>query len=223
MSVLLTSELEVLRKNLVSMGSAVQESILLAVQALQSERATLLYEVHEIETAIDQHENRIEKDCLRVLARHQPVATDLRRIVAALSIIRDLERMGDLAEHIAERTATLAQWGSITAPEQLDEMITIMLLMVRQSLDAFVTNDCDLARAVCDLDQEVDQHQRDMIAELIGVMKESTEKIEPALCFFSVIHQLERIADHATNIAEEVVFQVEGTQLRHEENLLTRG
>ncbi|HEV2948243.1 MAG TPA: phosphate signaling complex protein PhoU, partial [Gemmataceae bacterium] len=146
---------------------------------------------------------------------HQPVAVDLRRIAAALKINTDLERMADLAEDIADRALHLARLPVVPIPEKLQRMTDLATSMVRQSLDAFVSLDARQARRVCRLDDEVDRYNNEIIRELIDMMQESPTKVEAGLSLFSATRHLERIADHATNIAEDVVYLVEGTIIRH--------
>jgi phosphate transport system protein len=150
-----------------------------------------------------------------VLALHQPVAIDLRRIGAILKINTDLERMADLAEDIAERALVLAEPPYIPVPEGLQRMTDLTASMVRQSLDAFVHLDAQLARRVWRLDDQVDRYNDEIIAELIRTMRSAPEMVESGLSLFSAVRHLERIADHATNIAEDVVYLVEGEIVRH--------
>jgi phosphate transport system protein len=143
------------------------------------------------------------------------VAVDLRRTASALLINVDLERMADLAEDIAERAVSLARLPPIPIPEKLQRMTDLTTSMVRQSLDAFVNIDARLARLVCRLDDEVDRYNDAIILELIRLMRGSPEMVEPGLSLFSATRHLERIADHATNIAEDVIYLVEGEIVRH--------
>jgi phosphate transport system protein len=175
----------------------------------------LAQEVIDGDRIIDEEENHIEDECLKMLALHQPVAVDLRRIVSALKINSDLERMADLAEDIAERAVHLAGSPEVPVSKDLQRMTDVTTTMVRQSLDAFVNLDARLARVVCRLDDEVDRLNSDIIEELIRVMQQSPELVEPGLSMFSAVRHLERIADHATNIAEDVVYLVEGEIIRH--------
>src|SRR5262249_16201638 len=161
------------------------------------------------DSAIDQEENYIEEECLKMLALHQPVAIDLRRIIAALKINTDLERMADLAVNIAECALSLAELPRIAVPDKLQRMTDLTTSMVRQSLDAFVMFNAEQARQVIRLDDEMDRFNREIIAELIGHMKQSAELVPAFMSFFSAVRQLERIADHATNIAEDVVYLIE--------------
>src|SRR5262249_12811384 len=148
------------------------------------------------DSEIDQEENHVEEECLKILALHQPVAVDLRRIAAALKINTDLERMADLAEDIAERGLRLLQLPAIPVPEQLQLMTDLTTAMVRESLDAFVNLDTRQARRVCRLDDEVDRYNETIIADLIRLMQSAPEMVEPGLSLFSATRHLERIADH---------------------------
>jgi phosphate transport system protein len=215
MSKHLERDLDNLQRDLLALAGSVEEAIAKATRALQEREPALAQEVVEGDNAIDQEENHVEEACLKMLALHQPVAVDLRRIVSALKINSDLERMADLAEDIAERGAHLAQLPDIPVSSKLQRMTDVTTAMVRQSLDAFVNLDPRLARVVCRLDDEVDRYNTDIIEELIQVMQKSPELVEPGLSMFSAVRHLERIADHATNIAEDVVYLVEGEIIRH--------
>lgn len=215
MSKHLQRDLDNLQRDLLGLAASVEEAIHKAIRALQHRESSLAEQVIEGDNQIDQEENHVEEECLKILALHQPVAVDLRRIAAALKINAELERMADLAEDIAERAAHLAKLPSIPIPEKLQRMTDLTTTMVRQSLDAFVNLDTRQARRVCRLDDEVDQHNRSIIDELIHTMQESPDMVEPGMSLFSATRHLERIADHATNIAEDVVYLAEGEIIRH--------
>jgi phosphate transport system protein len=215
MSKHLQRDLSSLQRDLLGLAASVEEAIHKAIQALQNREIDPAQQVIEGDTQIDQEENHIEEECLKILALHQPVAVDLRRIAAALKINTDLERMADLAEDIAERTLHLSRFPPIPIPEKLQRMTDLTTTMVRQSLDAFVNLDAHLARRVCRLDDEVDRYNNDIIQEVIEMMQKSPDLVDPGLSLFSATRHLERIADHATNIAEDVVYLVEGTIIRH--------
>jgi phosphate transport system protein len=215
MSKHLERDLNNLQRDLLTMASVVEEAILKAITALKTRDAKLAQEVIEGDTQIDQDENRVEEECLKILALHQPVAVDLRRIASALKINAELERMADLAEDIAERAAHLASLPPIPVPAKLQRMTDLVTSMVRQSLDAFVRLDVRLARLVCRLDDEVDEFNALIIAELMVSMKSEPELVEPGVSLFSATRHLERIGDHATNIAEDVVYLAEGEIIRH--------
>ena len=212
----LQRDLENLQRDLLGLAASVEEAIHTATRALREREPDPARQVIAGDTQIDQEENHIEEECLKILALHQPVAVDLRRIAAALKINTDLERMADLAEDIAERALHLAQLPAIPVPEKLQRMTDLTTTMVRQSLDSFVNLDSRQARRVCRLDDEVDRYNNEIIQELIVMMQESPAMVEPGLSLFSATRHLERIADHATNIAEDVVYLVEGTIIRHQ-------
>jgi phosphate transport system protein len=212
----LERDLENLQRDLLALAASVEEAIHKAIHALRERETKPAQQVIAGDTQIDQEENHIEEECLKILALHQPVAVDLRRIAAALKINTDLERMADLAEDIAERALYLAQLPAIPVPKKLQRMTDLTTSMVRESLDSFVNLDARQARRVCRLDDEVDRYNNEIIRELISMMQESPDMVEPGLSLFSATRHLERIADHATNIAEDVVYLVEGTIVRHQ-------
>src|SRR5262249_35463032 len=215
MSKHLERDLDFLQRDLLALAASVEGAIHRAIRALQERDAHLARQVIDGDTQIDQEENHVEEECLKMLALHQPVAVDLRRVAAALKINTDLERMADLAEDMAERAIALAGLPAIPVPPKLQRMTDLTTSMVRQSLDAFVNLDARLAGLVCRLDDEVDRYNDDIIFELIRLMKQSPDMVEPGLSLFSATRHLERIADHATNIAEDVVYLVEGAIVRH--------
>jgi phosphate transport system protein len=215
MSKHLERDLANLQRDLLTMASSVEEAIQKAIVALETRNGALAQEVIDGDHQIDEEENHVEEECLKMLALHQPVAIDLRRITAALKINTELERMADLAEDIAERALHLLKLPLIPMPHKLQRMTDLTTSMVRQSLDAFVNLDVRLARMVCRMDDEVDRYNSDIIEELIHSMKTTPEGVDAGISFFSAIRHLERIADHATNIAEDVVYLVQGEIIRH--------
>jgi phosphate transport system protein len=215
MSKHLERDLDSLQQSLVRLAASVEEALDKAIQALQERDPELAREVIDGDNQIDADENQVEEECLKMLALHQPVAIDLRRIAAAMKINGELERMADLAEDIAERAVHLAGLPPMAVPAKLQRMTDLTTSMVRQCIDAFVNLDARLARTVCRLDDEVDRYNEEIIAELIAAMQASPAQVEAGLSFFSATRHLERIADHATNIAEDVVYLVEGEIIRH--------
>ena len=215
MSKHLQRDLEQLQHDILDMGTAVEEAVSKAVRAVFDRDEDLANEVIDGDTPIDLQQNQIEEECLKILALHQPVATDLRRTTSIMFINTDLERMADLAVEMAERALDLIKPPHIPISEDLHRMSDMATSMLRQSLDAFVKLDASHARRVVRLDDEVDNYNVQIINTLVGIMKKSPENIAPALSLFSVVRQLERIADHATNIAEDVVYLVEGEIIRH--------
>jgi phosphate transport system protein len=208
-------DLDNLQRHLMMQAASVEEAIFKGTRALRERDTALAREVVASDSAIDQQENYVENECLKMLALHQPVAIDLRRVIAALKINTDLERMADLAVNIAERALNLAELPRIAVPDNLQRMTDLTTSMVRQSLDAFVMFDAEQARRVIRLDDEVDRYNREIIAGLIRHMKQTAELVPAYLSFFSGVRHLERIADHATNIAEDVVYLIEGEIIRH--------
>jgi phosphate transport system protein len=206
---------ERLQALVLKMAGCVEGAVYAATRALRERNPEAARGVIDGDTEIDLLENEVFEECLKILALHQPVATDLRRIAAILMINTDLERMADLAEDIAERADHLSKLGRIEVPAKLQRMTDLTTLMVRQSLDAFVNLDSRLARQVCRLDDEVDRLNSAIIDELIAGMRRSPELVEASLSLFSATRHLERIADHATNVAEDVVYLVDGEVIRH--------
>lgn len=215
MSKHLRRDLDRLQRGILTLAASVEDAIHKAIKALKERKTALAQEVIDGDRQIDSEENQIEEEALKLLALHQPVAVDLRRIAAALKINTELERMADLAGSIAERAVHLAQLPPIPVPTKLQRMTDLTTTMVRQSLDAFVNLDARQARLVCRLDDEVDAHNDAIIQELITTMKKAPDMIEAGISLFSATRHLERIADHATNIAEDVVYLVEGEIIRH--------
>jgi len=208
-------DLENLQKAILSLSSQVEDMIDSAGRCLFEPNRELAREVVEADKQVDQREVMIEEECLKMLALHQPVAIDLRRIAAVLKINHDLERIGDLAVNIAQRADCLHQRPDFRMPAKLERMARLATSMVRGTLNAFVDSDVDAAREICLRDDEVDDINREIIDELIALMKQQPAMVEPAMHCFSATRHLERIADHATNIAEDVIYLVQGEIVRH--------
>ncbi|MFQ5744117.1 MAG: phosphate signaling complex protein PhoU [Acidobacteriota bacterium] len=204
-----------MKKNILSFGAIVEQAIQKSIAALRERRSELASEVIEGDRLIDAREVEIEEACLKLLALHQPVADDLRFVAAVLKTNNELERIADYAVNLAERAAFLAPLPPLPVPVQLDEMTEATLGMLRESLDAFVRRDPAAARKVCVTDDEVDRLNVDLIAKLRRMMEADPQTIERALHLFSASRYLERIADLATNIAEDVVYMVNGEIIRH--------
>jgi phosphate transport system protein len=221
MAIHLQRDLDNLQRDLLALAGLVEGAIHKSIQALIERDVRLAREVIAGDTQIDREENHIDEECLKLLALHQPVAVDLRRIIAAMMINTDLERMGDLAEEIAERAIHLAHPPLMPIPVKLQSMTDLTTMMVRESLDAFVNLNTVEAQTVMRMDDEVDRFNNEIIAELIQAMRSSPALVEAGLSMFSAVRHLERIADHATNIAEDVVYLVEGEIVRHRPVLST--
>jgi phosphate transport system protein len=211
----LERDLDHLSKELLTMGAMVEEAINKALRALSHRHQDLAREVAQGDDAINEKENQIEEECLKILALYQPVATDLRFIITALKVNNDLERMGDQAVNLAERAERLASLDPIPPPDSFDRLVSTVQKMVRESLDSLVNMDAGLARHVCQMDDDVDEINANTFTGMQALMQRDPSTIERAVNTISVSRHLERIADLATNIAEDVVFLVEGEIVRH--------
>jgi len=211
----LQRDLGVLRKDILHLGGLVEEALRRATAAFQQRRRDLAERVIENDTTIDELELRVDDDCVKLLALHQPVAGDLRYITAAMKINNDLERIGDLASNMAQRALDLIERPAYDIPVDFHPMAEKVRAMLRDSLGALIKSDPDLAREVCTRDDEIDLMHAEHFHRLEAVMKAHPEMIESAVLHMSVSRNLERIADLATNIAEDVVFLVEAVVIRH--------
>ena len=209
-------DMEGLWTQVLRQAAVVEEALNTSIRALCDSRADLAAGVKVGDQAIDRWEIQIERDCLRVLALHQPVASDLRRIAVVLRINSDLERMADLARHIAKRAQKLAGTNPPTAiPEELESMAVESLAQVRDSLDALIKGDADLARHVIQGDRRIDRHQRLVRKGLKAAIRRDPDRLNTWLRLINTARNLERVADHATNIAEAVIYLKEGDIVRH--------
>jgi phosphate transport system protein len=211
----LQTDLDDLSRELLMMGALVEEATNRAITALVRRDRTLAGQVVAVDGAINDRENQIEDHALKTLALHQPVAADLRFIITALKVNNDLERIGDHAASIAERAQVLAGLEAVPLPDDFPHLVDVVKRMVHSCLNALVERDSKLAREVCLMDDEVDRVHRLMYSAMQDVMRKEPRFIEPAINTISATRHLERIADLATNIAEDVVFMVEGEILRH--------
>ena len=209
-------ELSNLQERLLTLFGTVEGMIFDASRALCQRDYSGLMELDQRDRHVNSEEVRIEEECLKILALHQPVAKNLRQITAVFKINLDLERIADLASNIAERAACLQETPWFPIPEQIAELARRSTEMVHTALDAFVNGDLELAKEVIYDDAAVDELNRVVIAELKGLMAEGSELIEPALHCFSASRHFERIADHAENIAEDVIYLISGEIIRHQ-------
>ena len=208
-------ELSQLKDELVRMASLAETAIGLAVKALVSRDAELARQVIASDEAINLLEVDIDERCLRIMALYQPEARDLRFLAMALKINNDLERMGDQAVNISERALDLLKEPLLKPLIDIPRMAEIAQRMVKDSLDAFVQQDVDKARAVCRQDDEVDRYDDQIFRELLSDMMEDPKAVTRAVQLILVSRHIERIADHATNIAEDVYYLVRGTTIKH--------
>ncbi len=212
----LLRDLDYLKKELLTSGSMVEEAVNDSIDALVNRRMKLAKKVIDGDFQINQRENQIEEECLKLLALHQPVASDLRFIITVLKVNNDLERIGDLAVNIAERALYLSNNDPLNVVLNFPRMADGARTMMQKSLDALIEMDSKLARVVLTLDDEIDDLNREMFTKLQNVRRENPESIDRAVHALSVSRYLERIADLSTNIAEDVVFMVEGELIRHQ-------
>ncbi len=208
-------ELTEVRQDLVQMASLAENAIGLAIKALVSRDAELARQVLTSDNALNAMEIEVDERCLRTMALYQPEARDLRFLAMALKINNDLERMGDQAVNIAERTLELLKEPLLKPLIDIPRMATLAQAMVRDSLDAFVRQDAALARSVCKRDDAVDQLNDQIFRELLTYMLQDPHSITRAVGLILIGRHLERIADHATNVAEDVVYLVEGRTIKH--------
>jgi phosphate transport system protein len=209
-------DMERLWGEILRMAAVVEVALNTAVRALCDARADLAAEVRGGEGAINNLDVQIERDCLKILALHQPVASDLRRVAAVLKIDRDLERMADLAEHIANRARKLARAAQpMPIPHELEVMALEVLEQVRECLDALVKADADRARAVIASDRGIDRRRNAVVRELKDAIRRDPERLNDWMRLINTARNLERVADHATNIAETVIYMKEGDIIRH--------
>ncbi|MCB9919820.1 MAG: phosphate signaling complex protein PhoU [Planctomycetes bacterium] len=211
----LLRDLEHIKREILSVGGLVEQAIHRATTAFVERRPELADEVVEGDNEIDDREVRVEEECLKALALHQPVAADLRFIITVLKVNNDLERMGDLAVNIAQRSRYLANSKPTSFASQFRTMVDNVRSMVRDSLDALVNVDLALARRIYQRDDEVDAAHSKMYGLLQEKMEADVSCIDDCISLLSVSRHLERIADLATNIAEDVEFMIEGEIIRH--------
>ncbi|MGD1009947.1 MAG: phosphate signaling complex protein PhoU [Candidatus Aminicenantales bacterium] len=208
-------ELKDLKEKLLEMASRAEEQIGLAVRGLKDRKEEMACEVLKKEEDINRLDIEIDEMAMRLLALRQPMAADLRFITSAMKIGSDLERIGDLAVNIAERTLELLKFPQLKPLIDIPRMAELAQGMVRDALNAFVSGDADLAKNVCQRDDQVDQLNGQIFRELLTFMMEDPETITRAVDLILVGRHLERIADHATNIGEDVIYMVKGKTIKH--------
>ena len=207
--------LEKLKHHLLALSAMVEENVYEAVHAFEEGDAELARAVMEKDNEVDKREVDLEEECLKILALHQPVANDLRFIVSVLKINSDLERIGDLSVNIAERALYISKVERPQVPFKLYDMAEGARDMLRKSLDSLVSRDAPLALKVCAMDDQVDAINREIYDHMKTVMTKHPDKLTESLHIISASRHLERIADHATNIAEDVIYMIEGEIVRH--------
>jgi phosphate transport system protein len=208
-------ELEELQNKLLEMGGLVETSIHTCIVSLTERDDTVLSAIWSAERRINLLDIEIDEMATRLLARNQPVARDLRFLTATIKINSDLERMGDLAINLAQRSVSLLGSAEVKPLIDIPRMSKTVEAMVRRSLDAFVQRDEEMARAVLLSDDEVDDLKNSIYQELLLLIEQGKAAAGPAFDLIFIAHNLERIADHATNIAEDVLFLIKGVDVRH--------
>jgi phosphate transport system protein len=216
MSVHLQKAIEGLKRRILELSAVVEESVSDALRAIETRDTALAQKVISGDTRIDLLEVEVEEECLKILALHQPVAIDLRFIVAVLKINNDLERIADVAANIASRAKKLSDI-SVPAPVRIDFQGSEVKAqqMLRKSLEALVNLDEDTAKWVCAADTEIDDANRSVHRQVLQTIKEHPEDAERLILLLSVSRNLERLGDHATNIAEDVIYMIRGEIVRH--------
>jgi phosphate transport system protein len=219
MAIHLQRELEKLKKVLLSLCALVEDQVARSVRALLERDAAAAQRVLDRDAEVDQHEVEVEEECLKALALHQPVACDLRFLVSVLKMNNDLERIGDMAVNIARKAITIAGYTDLGIPFDLAGMWEKSQAMLRDAIDALVNRDAQLAQRVCASDSEVNRQKRQIRREVEALLRAQPERVPAWLALLAVARNLERIADHAANIAEDVIYLVEGRIVRHENGL----
>lgn len=215
----LQREIDAIKRELLSLGGVVEENLWKAVRAFNDRDEALAEEVVATDREIDRREVQMEEECLKVLALHQPVAVDLRLIVAVLKINNDLERIGDLAVNIARRAHFLASHPQVQAPFDLPGMARLAQGMLHDSLDAVVNMDTAEARRICESDDELDAVHRQTYGLVRDEIRAHPEQLDALTHILSTSNHLERIGDLATNIAEDVIYMAEGQIVRHRQKM----
>ena len=208
-------ELEALKQTLLAMGGLVEDQIRRVMRALLERDDVIAQEVIDRDRQVNTYDIEVDEQCVNLLALHQPAAGDLRFITTAMKIVTDLERIGDQAVNIAQRALELNREPQLKPYIDLPRMAERAQRMVKESLDAFVARDTELARRVCGEDAEVDALKEQIFRELLTFMMEDARTIPRAIRLILISRFLERVADHATNIAEMVIYMVESKMVRH--------
>jgi phosphate transport system protein len=207
--------LDELKERLLEMGGMAEAAIELASESYRKHDGRLAQQVFEREKMINESERVIDEMAVDLLAMQQPMATDLRFVLAVLKINSDLERVGDLAVNVAQRSLDLAQEPEIDVPVDIARMTTAVSTMVRRALESFLSAKGEVAQAVLEMDSIVDRMKDEAFVNLVARMKADPDKVRQYLDVLLITRSLERIADHATNIAEDVIFWVSGADVRH--------
>ncbi len=207
--------LDTLRSNLIKMGSLVDEQLDLSFRALHDGDTQATSKVFGTEKKVNDFDNLLDREVDEIMALEQPVAADLRLVLSAIKINHELERIGDVAVNIAQRVEPLKNYPDLVRRTAILDMGDVARLMVHDSIDAFIHADAELARRICRQDDVVDEMNRQKFRFVIGEMKGNPELIEPGAHLIVALKHIERVADHATNVAEDVVFLVDAKIIKH--------
>lgn len=208
-------ELKSLKEKILKMGGRVEEMIAWSIEALVNRDSELAKKVISTDHQVNRFEVEIDEDCLSVLALRQPIASDLRFITTGLKIVTDLERIGDMAVNVAERVLELNEEPQLKPYIDIPKMAQDIEKMIQDCLDAFVWSNSELAEDVCTRDDAIDNLYQQIFREVLTFMMQDQTTIPRAMRVIFIAKYLERIADHATNIAEMVIFMVKGKDIRH--------
>jgi phosphate transport system protein len=208
-------EIEEMNERLLEMGALVASSVARSARSLIEKSEVLAHQVIRDESRVDQMEIQIDDLATSMIALTQPVASDMRFVTVAIKINTDLERMGDLAVGVVERSLAIMHQPSLETVQKIPALAQLVECMVLQSLDSFVKRDADLAEKIIHSDDSVDHLRNEIVQDLIGIMTANVEVIPRAINLMMIARHLERIADHSTSIAENVIFLVNGQDVRH--------
>jgi phosphate transport system protein len=211
----LQKELARLKKRILALGAMVEERVRMARNAIETRDGQLAQKIIDMDHEIDESEIEIEEECLKIMALHQPVAVDLRFLSAVIKINNDLERIGDEAVNIAQRVSIISKREKLEIPFDYSLMAEKAEYMLKESLDSVVNMDLDIAVNVCVSDDDVDDLQNQAYDVIKQAIKDNPDRVGYLINLLLISRHLERIADHATNIAEEVVYMIEGEIVRH--------
>lgn len=212
-------EFETLKNNIVQMSQLVDRQVELSLLSLETADLELCEKVKNRDNEVDAYDNLIQSECENILALFQPVAYDLRYIISCLLINNNLERCGDIAANITKRVKKTINYKDLIKNFPIYDMAKAARLMVKDSIEAFITENSDIARKVMEADDVVDQYNKTIFTQIVKSMQEMRETVEPCAHLLVLSRNIERLADHATNIAEEVIFTVEAKIVSHTKEL----
>ena len=215
---IIDSQLEDLKKLMLEMGGQVEKALQITMDGLLKKENRLLQQVHQVETQINELQIKIDNACLQILAMQGPVAKDLRLILSIIKINTDLERMGDQCVNISHLGRELIERGYTSSMQDIESMSLIVRQMVKEALDSFVKMDLQIAQRILKMDDQVDQLKNKINTESIQKMKSEPTDIQSLMDKILIARNLERLGDHATNIAEDVIFAFSGRDVRHGAN-----